>query len=100
MIYCFDLDGTICTNTEGNYDSAKPYIPIIKRINNLYRKGNSILIYSARGSTTGIDWIEKTKKQLDRWGVKYHSLFFGKPNADLFIDDKGIKVSDWMKSKV
>ena len=24
-IYVFDIDGTICTNTYGDYESAKPY---------------------------------------------------------------------------
>ena len=29
-----------------------------------------------------------TEKQLEKWGVKYHELLFGKPHADVFIDDK------------
>ncbi len=33
---------------------------------------------------------ELTKEQLDSWGVKYHDLFLGKPQGDLYIDDKGI----------
>ena len=33
-----------------------------------------------------------TKMQLDIWGCKYHELIMGKPHADLFIDDKGIKI--------
>ena len=32
-----------------------------------------------------------TKNQLDQWGVKYHDLFLGKPAADVYVDDKGIK---------
>ena len=27
-----------------------------------------------------------TKKQLKKWGVKYHSLMFGKPVFDVYID--------------
>ena len=31
-----------------------------------------------------------TKNQLDRWGLKYNKIFFGKPSADIYIDDKAI----------
>ena len=27
-----------------------------------------------------------TLKQLKKWGVKYHKIYFGKPSFDLFID--------------
>jgi len=91
MIYCFDLDGTICTNTEGDYHLAIPLEDRIKIINSLYDEGHKILIDSARGSTTGKDWYELTENQLKNWGVKYNSLRLGiKLNADCFIDDKGI----------
>jgi hypothetical protein len=43
---------------------------------------------------TGIDWREFTEKQLKSWGVKYHELIFGKPVADVFIDDKAINIKD------
>ena len=31
-----------------------------------------------------------TKNQLKDWGVKYHSLKLGKPEADIYIDDKAL----------
>ncbi len=34
MIYCFDIDGTICTNTEGKY--TKPFFEIIEKINIIF----------------------------------------------------------------
>ncbi len=90
MNYCFDIDGTICTNTNGDYEKAKPFIDRIKIVNKLYIEGNKIIMFTARGSTTNLDWTELTKQQLKEWGVKYHELIFGKPEADIFIDDKGI----------
>lgn len=91
MTYCFDLDGTLCTNTEGKYDEAKPFLDRISVVNNLYELGNTILIDTARGSTTKIDWYELTKEQLSNWGVKYHKLRVGvKLTADLYVDDKSI----------
>jgi hypothetical protein len=91
MIYCFDLDGTICTNTNGDYSKAEPLYERIKILNQLFNDGHTIIVDTARGSTTGIDWYELTKNQLEEWGVKYSNLRVGvKLNADIFIDDKGI----------
>lgn len=100
MIYCFDLDGTICTNTNGQYNLATPLSDRIKIINSLYEEGNRILIDSARGSTTGINWYELTENQLKEWGVKYHFLRLGiKLNADYFIDDKGLSDKVFFEKK-
>jgi trehalose-6-phosphatase len=89
--YCFDLDGTLCTNTEGDYESALPYTERISIVNDLYEKGNTIIIETARGSKTGLDWNQITKNQLNKWGISYHKLRAGvKIAADIYIDDKGI----------
>lgn len=91
MIYCFDLDGTLCDNTFGQYQNAKPYLERINKLNKLYDNGNHIIIDTARGATTGINWYELTKKQLEEWGVKYHDLYVGrKLHYDVIIDDKAI----------
>jgi hypothetical protein len=47
-------------------------------------------MFTARGSTTGIDWTDVTARQLADWGVDYHELILGKPHFDLLIDDKAI----------
>ena len=90
MIYCFDIDGTICTNTNGHYDQALPYPERIAQINKLYESGETIHLYTARGSTTGIDWREFTESQLAQWHLKYHKLMLKKPHYDLMIDDKSV----------
>ena len=95
-IYSFDIDGTICSNTYGDYEKAIPYQDRILSINNLYKKGNTIKLFTARGTTTGTDWEEITKKQLSSWGVLYHKLIFGKPEADIFVDDKAFNDKYWL----
>lgn len=98
MIYCFDLDGTICTNTEGDYENSSPFLDRIKIINKLYNDGHIIKIETARGSGSGIDWREVTENQLKEWDVKYHVLRVGiKMHADIFIDDKAILDKDFFK---
>ena len=41
------------------------------------------------------DWSELTKKQLSDWGVNYHELIMGKPEGDVFIDDKAFNSENW-----
>lgn len=95
-IYCFDLDNTLCLTEGSDYINSKPIYKRISIVNKLYEEGNTILIDTARGSVTKIDWYDITKKQLDEWGVNYHSLRVGiKLNADFFIDDKGLRDTDF-----
>ena len=42
-----------------------------------------------------------TKKQLEKWNLKYHKIRVGtKYPADIFIDDKGISDKDFFEGKV
>ena len=93
--YVFDIDGTICNNTYGDYEKAVPFLDRIEVINNMYDNGKIIKFFTARGSTTGIDWRETTEKQLKLWGLKYHELILGKPDGNFFIDDKGYNSENW-----
>ena len=97
MIYCFDIDGTLCSVTPSDYPEAIPYPQVIARINELYDAGHTIYIYTARGGTSGLDWHKTTEAQLKEWNVKHHKLFMGKPAADVFIDDKNIHISEFMQ---
>ena len=95
MTYCFDIDGTLCTNTLGDYEAAQPFQSRIEHINRLYEVGHTIKLFTARGSTTGIDWREVTESQLTEWGLRYHTLIMGKPFADFFIDDKATNSEEY-----
>jgi len=92
MIYCFDLDGTLCDNPLGNfYEDATPKKGRIAYVNTLYDAGHTIIIDSARGVVSGKNWNKFTRKQLESWGVKYHQLRTGvKFNADIFVGDRMI----------
>jgi hypothetical protein len=94
-----DIDETICYyEAERKYEKALPISERIVKINSLYEDGNEITYYTARGSITGIDWHNITKKQLDEWGCKYHNLSVGeKPHYDLFICDKAVNSEEFFK---
>ena len=97
-VICFDIDGVICKTSSNNYKNSKPIKKNIKIINELYKKGYFIKLFTARfmGRTDDHRKLAESKakkltlKQLNLWGVKYHKVFFGKISYDLFRDDKCI----------
>lgn len=87
--FVFDIDGVIAKiHPKNQYDQSQPNQEMIDLINRLYEYGNEIILYTARGYTTGIDWGKVTRQQLSQWGLNYHELHFGKPNASYYIDDR------------
>lgn len=99
LVYCFDLDGTICSPRPGDYDQAEPFPDVVEEIHRLRAAGHRIKIWTARGTETGIDWRATTEDQLARWGVPYDELGFGKPAADIYIDDRAINAVSWRHSR-
>ena len=101
MVYCFDLDNTLCaTPSSKKYSEAVPYWSVINHINSLYEKGHTIKIFTARGSGSGKNWHALTLQQLDQWGVKYNELIDkGKPSYALLVDDKAANTYRWRKEQ-
>ena len=99
MIYVFDLDGTLCTQTlTGDYRKAQPIWERIDAVNRLYDDGHTIIIDTARGSVTGVDWHSRTIRQLGSWNLQYHRLITGaKPFGNVYVDDKGTNSEDFFK---
>lgn len=96
MIIRVDIDETICITPDHPriYEKASPILNNIKKINDLYDQGHTVIYWTARGSRSGIDWYQLTKSQLDEWGAKYHELKCDKPYYDILIDDKAISIEN------
>jgi hypothetical protein len=99
MTYVFDIDGTICTKVyDGDYSNADPLLDRIDIVNRLYDEGHTIIFQTARGmgrsgNSQAYAWEffgDRTTQQLKSWGVKFHSLYMGKPAGDLYVDDKAM----------
>ena len=98
MIFCFDIDNTICKTKGKNYKNAKPHKDVVKIINKLYDNGHIIKIFTARFMGRNNDNIKlaykegykMTFKQLKKWNLKFHKLLMGKPSFDLFVDDRAL----------
>jgi CMP-N,N'-diacetyllegionaminic acid synthase len=107
-IICFDIDGVLCSTKKNFYKKSKPKKRNILAVNNFYKKGFYIKIFTSRfmgRSNENIYAAKKkasllTKKQLKKWGVKYHKLIFGKPSFDLYIDDKSLNFDKNWASKI
>ena len=105
-IYCIDIDGTLTEPHEGTPWEAIPRPQRIAYVNELYDEGATIYLMTARGfiRSSGMHpqditaaqqeadnyCRERTEAQLTKWGVKYHALYFGKPRAVVYVDDRGV----------
>ena len=114
-IYCIDIDGTLTEPHKGTPFEAVPIPSRIEKVNKLYDEGATIYLMTARGfvhsSTRYPDDIlaqqreadyhvrSRTEKQLKEWGVKYTKLFFGKPRAWKYVDDRAINDFDFFLDK-
>lgn len=102
----YDLDETLCTKKQPHesYADVKPIQPMIDQLNRFYDEGFEIIIVTARNMVTQKNHVSKVVKNvgldtlqwLEKHGVKYHGLQFGKEYADAYIDDKAIRPNELM----
>jgi hypothetical protein len=97
MRYAFDIDNTLVHTVGSDYENSTPIQHRIDRVNQLYDQGHTVYLLTARGMASGRDLYELTVKQMHDFGIKHHRLIMGKPDVDLFVDDKAISVEEWDK---
>ena len=100
-----DLDGVIAQlkASDQTYADVEPVAGAVERLRELRAAGHYIIINSARNMATceanlgrviknvgkvTLDWLE-------RHAVEYDEIFFGKPNADVYIDDRAVRFVEW-----
>ena len=89
--YCFDMDGVICyIGKPDHYADRFPIIETINIMSELIEAGHSVIIHTGRH----ILEMETTQKWLNKHRVPYTLLQFGKPVADLYIDDKALRIEE------
>jgi capsule biosynthesis phosphatase len=110
MRIVIDLDGTICNLKQKNETYADVLVKpgAVEFLNKLKQEGHYIIIQTARNmatceSNTGkvmknvgkvtLDWLEKNE-------VVYDEIYFGKPNANIYIDDRALRFEDWNKMNI
>lgn len=102
MIYCFDIDGVICTTEGEDYANAVPNEAVIERIKALHAEGHTIRYYTARGAGKMTNEsicaaINLTLLQLGEWGLPGDEVML-KPPADVYVDDRAVNFDDWWEA--
>jgi len=97
---CFDLDNTLVTypTIPNDYTSVKPIQKNIDLLHKLKNTGHEIIIYTARRMKThnyNVGRVIKdiagvTIQSLENFDIPYDELIFGKPLADIYIDDRAL----------
>jgi len=100
MRVCFDLDNTLVSYpvVPGDYSTVLPIKRAVDLLLFFKRQGHEIIIYTARrmathGSNVGRvmkDIAMVTFETLDLFGIPYDEIIFGKPIADIYIDDRAM----------
>lgn len=105
MRICIDLDGVICSlrKEDETYADVSPIPGAIEKIRELRQAGHYIIIYTARHMKTcngNVSLVvarigQITLEWLSKQNVEYDEILFGKPWADVYIDDNALRFSSW-----
>lgn len=105
MRICLDLDGVICQlrHPEQEYADLEPVPGAVEAIGRLRSEGHTIIIYTARhmktcsGNTGQVVARQgaTTLAWLARHGIEFDELHFGKPWADVYLDDNAVRFFGW-----
>lgn len=95
---CFDLDNTLVTypKIKDDYTTVEPIQKNIDYLKYLKSFGNVIIIYTSRRMKThngNIGLLMKdigiiTFNTLEKFNIPYDEIYFGKPHAHIYIDDR------------
>ena len=108
--FCFDLDNTLVSfpRIKDDYTTVEPIHKNIQFLKFLKAMNHTIIIYTARRMKTHQGNIGKiiadvgkiTLDTLDRFEIPFDEIYFGKPNADIYIDDLALNCFDNMEKEL
>jgi len=105
MRICIDLDGVVCElkRSDQCYEDLLPVDGAIEKIKALKANGHYIILFTARHMKTCEGNVGKVMARLGKvtldWLAKhdipYDEIVFGKPWADIYIDDNAHRFVKW-----
>jgi capsule biosynthesis phosphatase len=105
MRIAIDLDGTICPikQPHQSYADLEPLPGAVEQIRTLRAAGHYVIILTARNMATCESNLGKVMKNigkttldwLEKYTVEYDEIYFGKPNAEVYLDDRAIRFTSW-----
>jgi capsule biosynthesis phosphatase len=100
MRICFDLDNTLVTYPQipGDYSTVAPIPAMIGLARKLKAEGHTIILHTARRMATHsgnaaaamADIGRITFETLAKYEIPCDEILFGKPIADMYIDDRAV----------
>jgi len=105
MRICIDLDGVVCQLREPgqSYADLEPVPGAVEKLRQLKAAGHYLILCTARhmktcegnvgqvlarqGAVT-LDWLARHK-------IEYDEIHFGKPHAQVYIDDNALRFESW-----
>ncbi len=107
MKICFDIDGVLCPLRQDgqNYEDLPARAGAPEKLRALKAAGHYIILHTARHmatckGNTGLVIARQGKTLLDwleRHNIPYDELYFGKPHADVYVDDNAYRFESWDK---
>ena len=105
MKICIDVDGVLCElrQPDQTYAELRPLPGAVEKTQALKSAGHYLILCTARhmvtcGSNVGLVVARQGKTLLD-WladnRIPYDELWFGKPHADVYLDDNGFRFTSW-----
>lgn len=105
MRICIDLDGVICSLKGPNdtYATVKPIAGAVEKLKSLRASGHYIILNTARHMKTCNGNVGQvvskigniTLSWLEEHGIIYDEIYFGKPWADIYVDDNAYRFTSW-----
>lgn len=107
MRICIDLDGVICKLREPGqtYAELEPVPGAVEKLKQLKAAGHYLIIATARHMKTCEGNVGRvvakqgavTLEWLRRHGIEYDEIHFGKPHAQIYLDDNAWRFAGWDK---
>ena len=92
--FCFELDNTLFTTPEieDDYTTVKPIFQNINILKSIKNYGHKIIIHTSRNLNLNnkINLGKITFETLEKYEIPFDEIYFGKPNADFYIDYRNI----------
>lgn len=105
MRICIDLDGVVAElKSEGQtYADVDPVPGAVEKLAALRSEGHYVILNTARHMKTTEANVGRviakvgqvTLDWLSRYEVEYDEIWFGKPWADVYIDDNALRFVSW-----
>jgi capsule biosynthesis phosphatase len=105
MRIVIDLDGTICETRDpnGSYEDVEPIPGARETISAMRVRGHYIIIQTSRNMATCEGNLGRVMKNigqvtlewLQKHGIEYDEIYFGKPYGHIYIDDHALRYENW-----